>query len=358
MLNGQDEPRVVGYVRTYVSNIEVVNYQINMIHRFCFDNGYICDGTYIDNMSTAFCEKDRERAEGLGLSTSRGRQVFMNWELMMLRALQGELDIILVDCYQRLYNGPEQKMILEAICRDMGVTIIEIGPYSPEECKCMPIIYHCAAMSEHRPISGLKAIDKLYEEASRLCSSRGRLYLDWNNMSRKWYEKIKEDDVPKIIVVTRLELLNRKLCSVVEIAKNAKIFSLEEGCIEIHRDCSWLRDTKKVVIYDKQRTLHERDISEIQQEKFEVFTRTKTKWDIADMYIDTIRSGMTGLGNLVETLNCYDVVLMDSLVKLGENAGVLFKVLRRLNKPLYTLKEGEILWNTMELPEGQYTMSV
>lgn len=337
----EDNRKIVGYVRTLKDDENSSEIQRELIMSYCKRHGMICSSVFTD-IAGHYCRKeDYERAVTIGLSVSRWRTVFVQWENMLQEIMAGAIKCVLVDTALRLYNGDEQREIFYRICQNHKVQIIEVGWDAPIEDAI--IVYHRSLEPDKRTYSVLQDVDNLYSYSRLFKDSREiRLLLDTKNV-RSNYKKIRElKDC--MVICKRFDLLNRKILSVVHLAQNNEIVSMEEGKLAVTPLFDIPARVQRVVVYDKMRSNYEIATKDIRIEKFALFSE-RMQWNIVGTYADTMQSRTTERERMINDLEQYDAVLMDSLAKLDEKAGIAFKMISKIGKPIYTLQEGEVeLW--------------
>ena len=119
--------------------------------------------------------------------------------------------------------------------------------------------------------------------------------------------------------------------------------SMDEGELNISdKECvDLMKQPLKVVVYDHHKSEYQEETEKLQIEKFQAFVKYKTNgWTIRNIYIDGIRSGTKEeLQRLIHDAEKYDIVLLDSFDKFGETIKFT-KIMKKLNIPVYSLKEG------------------
>lgn len=350
----KDTRYIVGYIRTSPSNNTSCIIQKNMIQTFCNHNNLQCDYLYIDNGTF-----QKEQTEELNKSNHttimdflprRWQLMFPQWKNLLLRILHNEIACILVDTKLRLYNTIEQKELLERLCNNNSVTIIEVSNLDfPLETTTPIIVYHSANTPNKRTKVPLHDIDTLYQFASQLFDSwELQLYLDLNCYNHNNLNKLQQRNDIKIIVVKSLFHLNRKILSTIKIAQNypsLEIISMTEGILKVisGRNSLLLQQPLKVAIYNKHRSKAEKINDTLLMDKFKAFVRLNTNWTISDIYFDdTFGNKLGNWDALIQNKSSYDIVLVDSFAKFNDTIHFLKKLFTQLNKPIYSLKEGEI----------------
>ncbi len=342
---------IVGYIRSYTNSEATFNIQTNMIHTYCKRNGLICEKIYRD-IAPLHIRKitNIEQILSLNLATKQLRDDFPEWLQMILRIANNEISCILVDTKLRLFCNEKQKESLEQLCKEHQVVITEVNSSNhPSEAMFSTAVYHFTNHPYKRPVVALKDIDNLYQYASQLTKSwEVGLYLELETIGKKSLRYIKDNQKINTVVVKRLFHINRKVLPVIDLARkhsHMNLVSLEEGIFKV---CSspnnpLLNKKLRVLIYNRYLSTHEKDFSSLQIDIYKAFIRLKTNWHIVNIYTDdTFGKKQGNYFPLTQITEGYDVILVDSFQKFDTNIHGLKKLLQHVNKPIYSIKEGEI----------------
>lgn len=345
----------VGYIRSFGShNLGSVDIQGRFIERYCELKGIQISKIFYDiGAGKTRHVHERWKAEAIGMEQSKYVRVFSGWDDMMVAASCGAIGAIIVDTKLRLYNGAAQKEVLERICREQAIVIMETEgtDLQPESSLEKVAIYHYSMQKGRRTSVPLKDIDTLYEAVfHRPEWEASALYLDENNVRRNAYPELKGADGYNIIFVKSLYHIKRATTTFLsEIkyfkSKGVRICSEEEGQLVYGDDGAkkWLDEPLRAAVYDRQRFNKEVEDQEILLKKFSIFARLKTNgWVIADVFIDRLDCGQPKLEELVRKAADYDIVLVDTFGKVGSTVICLVQVLKKLQIPIYSLREGGI----------------
>lgn len=357
-----DHRKIVGYIRSFNNSQISHDTQKRFIEAYCSDNDIVIDEYFSDmNFRKSRRIEEFSRAAKIGISTKKWTRVFEAWENLMCQIVEGEIGCILVDTKIRLYDGTGQKNALERLCSEYGVTVIEVGDYQPSGSEALPklTLYHYSIEPDSRTSVALNDVDSLYEFASQRLKGweATALYLDLNSSNRTQLEKMMINVDCDLILVKNLFHIKRKMMPFLTVAKNLnkrniRIVSMEEGSLNFVEDKEkeWLSKPLRVAVYDKHRSTYEEENNEIQIDKFKAFVNCCTAgWSIEEVFIDTLESSnqQKKLNNLVKKAKsrCYDIVLVDTFGKIGDTAIWLARIMRQLDIPIISLREGGLELN-------------
>lgn len=349
------ERKIVGYIRTYNNSQQSKDMQIRMIKRYALNHGIVCSKVYSDQGFVKNRNVENQRiADFIGISNAKWNPVFPKWEELIIDIKKGQISTILVDTVLRLYSGTKQRVAIMAACEQYEVQIIEVGDYMPAKIeKPQLVIYHYTVKPEARTCIALNDVDDLYKYASQHFSGwEVALFLDLSDSRRKYIERITELTNCMILVKSYYHIKRHTLPFITMLRKLAdngvEVISTLEGKIALLNEKDSILRSKplKVAIYDHIRLVHEEKIKKVQIEKFKVFINCKTnKWSISDFYIDGLKSKQqTELYRLIADRGKYDVVLIDTFGKIADTINCFTDFLSKINKPLYSLKEGEVIF--------------
>lgn len=349
-----EERKVVGYIRCFISSKAAGEQQHFLIRSYCRSHSITCERFYCDmGYQNDRHVAEKWKAEKIGIDSRKDRPTFPAWDELMLDIIKGEIGAILVDTKLRLYNGLEQKEALERLCLQYDVKIIEVanddGPVDSTALKVAA--YHFSDRPEARTRIPLKDIDQIYEYASH---SKGwevvALFLDTTLNHRQYIQMLLERSDFDIILVKSFYHIKRKMTAFLSAAKKlrekgVRIISVEEGefiALE-NEEKEWLNKPMNIAVYDRLRSKYEKDIRQIQLDKFHAFSKYRAeKWNIQEIFIDEGANESENLKRLVQEAKNYDLIMVDSFGKIGETIIYIGRLLNSVNIPIYSLQEGGI----------------
>lgn len=345
----------VGYIRSFEThNLGSVHIQGRFIERYCALKGIQISKIFYDiGADKMRHDHEKWKAEAIGLVRSKYVRIFPGWDDMMVAASHGEIGVIIVDTKLRLYNGVAQKETLERICKEQDIVIMETEgtDLQSESSQEKVAIYHYSIQKGRRTSVPLKDIDTLYEAIfHRPDWEAAALYLDENDVRRNAYLELKGADGYSVVFVKSLYHIKRATTTFLSEmkyfkSKGVRIYSEEEGKLVYGDDGAkkWFNKPLRAVVYDRQRFNKEAEDQEILLKKFRIFARVKTNgWTIADVFIDRLNCGQTELAGLIRKAAGYDIVLVDTFGKIGDTVICLVQVLRKIQIPIYSLREGDV----------------
>jgi len=357
----KDDREIVGYIRTFQSLESVCDVQESLIRRYCDENAISFGRIFRDvGYSKRRHTDDRWKAKKIGLDTKSRLHTFAAWEDMLLGVIDGEIGCILVDTQARLFDGAEQKQVLERLCVDYDVTIIEVAnAFPPDSAAAVgATIYHYPVQFGARTCILLNDIDALYNYAShRKRWEVASLFLDLSPNNREGFAHMLEIAKCDIVLVKNFFHVKRHTSSFVGVVKQLhkkgiRLVSMDEGELNISdKECvDLMKQPLKAAVYDWHKSEYQEETEKLQMEKFQAFVKYKTNgWTIRNIYIDGIRSGTKEeLQRLIHNVEKYDIVLLDSFDKFGETIKFT-KIMKELNIPVYSLKEGVCINGTENL---------
>lgn len=359
-MNVKDDRKTVGYVRSYLEGEDCViacNMQKTMIDSYAVSQNLVCELIYTDMGSKPRrSAKDREKAKKIGMNPHKDVKTFSAWDELMIAIIDGTVGAIVVDNIMRLYNALEQKKVTERILLEYNVMIYIAGDLHPSSEGAVSIAcYHYTIQKKSKQIRNcipLNDVDSLYVYASKHKNWEiTGVYLDVKSSNRTEYPKLlNELDEYSAVLVKSLYHFNRKMMPFLAESKRFRnkgkdIYSQEEGKF-IYSEFTEDRFNKplKVALYDWQRSEQEAKEQDILMKKVNAFTRLKSdnNWTITGKYIDKIGSHQNELKRLIKASGQYDLILVDTFVKLGDTIIWLARVLNAIDIPIYSLREGGI----------------
>lgn len=348
----KDDREIVGYIRTFQSLESVCDVQESLIRRYCDENAISCGRIFRDvGYSKRRHTDDRWKAKKIGLDAKSWLHTFAAWEDMLLGVIDGEIGCILVDTQARLFDGAEQKQVLECLCVDYDVTIIEVAnAFPPDSAAAVgATIYHYPVQFGARTCILLNDIDALYNYAShRKRWEVASLFLDLSPNNREEFAHMLEMAKCDIVLVKNFFHVKRHTSAFIGVVKQfykkgIRLVSMDEGELNISdKECvDLMKQPLKVAVYDHHKSEYQEENENLQMDKFKAFVKYKTNgWTIKKVYIDGIRAGTQDeLQQLINDVGEYDIILLDSFDKLGETIRFT-KIVKKLNIPMFSLKEG------------------
>ncbi|WP_455190851.1 recombinase family protein [Eubacterium ramulus] len=327
-----EDKKIVGYVRSFSRWNRACDFQKQMIRKYCNIKHINCAYVFEDYVG------------------KKCKPVFREWEKLLNEIVEGKIEIILVDTKMRLYNSKVQKQLIVNACQQNGVEIIEVGSYRNDNSKQPKVvIYHSIFEPKERTCVPLNDIDALYEEASRQYSGwEASLYLDFNNSKAKYTEmSVALSDC--IVLVKSFFHITRHALSLLLFAAQLQtagctLISKSEGKLAVLYDSDkLLTKPLRIAVYDQMQSQHE--IEQISKEKLLAFVACKTcQWEIQDIYMDEMKDkDKPELMRLIQNRKNYDVVLIDSIVRMEKVTNRFIKCLCKIGKTIYSLREGEVI---------------
>lgn len=350
-----EKRKIVGYTRTYNNSQQSKDMQIQMIRRYALDHGIVCSKVYSDQRFVKNRNaENRWIADFIGIKSVRWNPVFPEWERLLGDIKKGQISTILVDTVLRLYSGTNQKIAIMSACEQYGVQIIEVGDYLPAKTESSQLtIYHYSIKPEARTCVALNDVDDLYEYASQHYNGwEAALFLDLSDSRRKYIERLTEL-TDGVVLVKSYFHIKRHTSAFLKMIKNfvnngVTVISATEEKITItnEEDGMLLSKTLKVAVYERFTSKYEEETRNIQLEKLRIFVACKaSKWSVSDIYIDELNSKQrTELYRLIADRGKYDIVLIDTFGKMADTINCFTDFLGKINKPLYSLKEREVIF--------------
>lgn len=256
------------------------------------------------------------------------------WETLMEKIIDGEVEKILVDCKIRLFNGKEQYQVLQHLCEEYEVKIVEAGNDVPSN----TIVYYESTHKNRRTSIPLKDIDMIYSKCSQL-DIVPRLILLEEGKIHHFLDYI--DENTSFVLVKNHQHIYRKVYPTLSMLKTAwrksvRVISLEEGEIIPVEDIG--SEKNVAVVYDKARSMHEACSQQLTLDVIQTFIKIKTKWDVQEVYIDD-RNSNSAYSLMKKSLNDNVILVVDTLGKLGTDISMIVNLLST-GATIYSLKEG------------------
>ena len=327
---------VVGYIRVYGDNPgKAEKVQKEMLQRYATKNGINDEiSFFIDSSITNKRKRNlSERTRAKRINLPEGVSIMPGWETLMEKIIDGEVEKILVDCKIRLFNGKEQYQVLQHLCEEYEVKIVEAGNDVPSN----TIVYYESTHKNRRTSIPLKDIDAIYSKCSQL-DIVPRLILLEEGKIHHFLDYV--DDKTRFVLVKNYQHIYRKVYPTLSMLKTAwsksvRVISLEEGEI-IPVDIG--SEENIAVVYDKARSKHEACSQQLTLDVIQTFIRIKTKWDVQEVYIDD-RNSNSAYSSMKKRLSGDITLVVDTFGKLGADISMIVNLLRT-GATIYSLKEG------------------
>lgn len=327
---------VVGYIRVYGDNPgKAEKVQKEMLQRYATKNGINDEiSFFIDSSITNKRKRNlSERTRAKRINLPEGVSIMPGWETLMEKIIDGEVEKILVDCKIRLFNGKEQYQVLQHLCEEYEVKIVEAGNDVPSN----TIVYYESTHKNRRTSIPLKDIDAIYSKCSQL-DIVPRLILLEEGKIHHFLDYV--DDKTRFVLVKNYQHIYRKVYPTLSMLKTAwsksvRVISLEEGEI-IPVDIG--SEENIAVVYDKARSKHEACSQQLILDVIHAFISIKTKWDVQEVYVDDRKSN-SAYSSMKKNLNGNVILVVDTFGKLGADISMIVNLLRT-GATIYSLKEG------------------
>ena len=350
------EREVVGYIRSRNKDGNDCEMQRLLIDHYLEHLGMESPKLFIDKSHKVrrLRSEDAERAEQLKIVHPGTTLYYPEWEKMLVDVMGQKIGTIIVDRKERLYHNLEDRQLLDRIAGQYEVQIIEIDRVDwPEEINfCKVGIYHHFIKNPQR--EGIRTakligdISNFYEVISshtdwKVCG----LYIDDTADKRTALPRLLERDDLDVILCKYYYLVNRKTLAFLQIVremnrKGITLQSTEEGTLHYVPDGGeFLKGNLRAAKYECFRSDYEYSIRELTDRRFSVFFQTVAiSWQIVAEYKDNTRKPAANYERMAENVNHFDVIVIESFGKLGESVNELMACLRKVNRPVYSLKEG------------------
>ena len=327
---------IVGYIRVYgYDSRKAEKVQREMIRRYCEKKGGNREiAFFIDSYITNKRKRNlSERKRANRIKLQEGVSIMPGWETLMEKIIDGEVKEIIVDCKIRLFNGKEQYQVLQRLCEEYEVQIIEVG----NDVSSDTIVYYESTHKNRRTSIPLKDIDAIYAKCSQL-DIVPRLILLEEGKIHHFLDYV--DDNTRFVLVKNYQHIYRKVYPTLSMLKTAwsksvRVISLEEGEI-IPVDIG--SEENIAVVYDKARSKHEACSQQLTLDVIQTFIKIKTKWDVQEVYIDD-RNSNSAYSSMKKRLSGDITLVVDTFGKLGADISMIVNLLRT-GATIYSLKEG------------------
>lgn len=349
------EKIIVGYVRSLHGSLNDCDMQEKLIKRYSQLMSFDLLKMFIDmGFVKRRAEEDVEREKKLGVEYPRHIRRYPAWEEMLIKAMNDEISIIIVDRKERLYRNLNDLNLLETIVRQHGIQILEVENLDwPDEAQMSNVAaYHYFVPNTRR--KGIRTANLMndicdfYEEiaahaAWRLCG----LYIDSSAFKKTELPKLLARDDIDVIICKYFYHINRKVLFFLQMVqefnlRGISLLSTEEGLLRYDPTGGELiTESLRVAIYDCSRSELERMTREITRKRMELFLRTvAVGWVETAIYAEETALPGVAFDLLAENAKNYDVVVIDTFAKLGATVNELMDCMQRVKKPFYSLKEG------------------
>ena len=323
--------------------------QEQMICQFCEMQGI--------DLTNIFVDVDNDTGGKLRwLPSSDNQPLYMEGKLLKSWIQEGKIDCIYVDSEIRLKVAYFYSDDFWKLCHDKDIRIIEIfldDKISESKDLQRTVVYHFTDGSEKRPCIVEKDIDSIYKYLdSHKNWNPVALYLDKTlvKTNQMQYQQLRKRFDRYDILLTKdfyhiqtktvtfwkhiQQLLSERIC----------IHSVIDGNLDYFYDPQWLLKDLKVAIY--YRSSEAAGASDLRAETLNMFVSMKTQWNVQKVYADQrtkYSDKQTELESLLLEASQYDLILVDSFVSIHFRTAKLMKTKKKLNKPIYSMKEGGIL---------------
>ena len=345
--------KTVAYISSVTGSIASCSVQRAMIVRYCNYHKITCERFYCDTSEARRNRSEVKNIRELGYSHAyRLEKYFPQYDQMLYDIIRGNISTILVDTIGRLTANKEQSKFFQKLCVNYKVEVIEVCGHLEglkQDNTRNVAIYHITDQSKERPRIYVKCIDGLYEVSQQNGWGTPFLFQDFSLVKSeqvKYQEFKTHANKYDMLVVSDFYHIEDKLSVFVsEIqeleAKGIKVESIKEGRVRISDD--FLKKSLKVAIYD--RWLDENDEG-LELDRLKAFVKYKTDWKIASIYKEAEKietdSKQQELQNLLSERHNYDAILVRRFNCLHWRTSMFFKIARKMNIPIYSMKEGGV----------------
>lgn len=346
--------KVVGYVSAFKGKSGACEIQKEMILRYCECNEITCNIFYCDTSEEKRTSANVKHMQELGYTHAYRLEKYLPEYEQMLQAIAYEgVKIILVDTRVRLPANKYQKAFFKKLCTQYDVKVIEVSGYlegQAVEDKKKVAVYRVTNSLVERPRKYASGIDKLYEVSWLNGWGTPFLFQDFSLVKSKQlrYQEFKAHaNKYDLLIVTDLYHIEDKLSVFISELQNLEVKGVEvesvgEGKVKRTTE-DFLNQPLKVVIYD--RWLDENDEG-LELDRLKAFVKHKTHWEIACIYRESEKvetdSKQQELQKLLSESYKYDAILVRKFNCLHWRTSMFFKIARKVNIPIYSMKEGGI----------------
>ena len=323
--------------------------QEQMICQFCEMQGI--------DLTNIFVDVDNDTGGKLRwLPSSDNQPFYMEGKLLKSWIQEGKIDCIYVDSEIRLKVVYSHSDDFWELCHDKNIRIIEIfldDKISESKGLQRTVVYHFTDGSEKRPCIVEKDIDSIYKYLDRHENwNPVALYLDKTlvKTNQAQYQRLrKQSDKYNILLTKDFYHIQTKTVTFWKhvqqlLSEGVHIQSVIDGNLDYFYDPQWLLKDLKVAIY--YRSSEAAGASNLRAETLNMFVSMKTQWNVQKVYADQrtkYSDKQPELESLLLEASQYDLILVDSFVSIHFRTAKLMKTKKKLNKPIYSMKEGGIL---------------
>ena len=342
-----ENTKFAGYIRSPTANQNACDVQRHMIEAYCAAQG-IDDCTVYEDKG--FRENRHKSgvavANILGLCAERWSDEYPACEQLMLDVMTGNITTILVDTKLRLYAGTEQKRVFERVLNGSQTNIIEVGSITPsqkDDDLQTVCVYHYA-IKPGRTTVVLNQIDRMYDYAVTKIDGSAvvGLYLDHSDRARKMLDRLLLRNDIDVILSKDLYHIKRYLGAFIHIlfhlvANNTQLITLEEGKISTTMDTPVITN---VTIYENPQSEFEIENQSILIDRLKLFCKQKN-WQVKRVVVN---DGDANPIDLLSRENDTDMILVSSYSRLISETSELGRLISKVTTPIYSIKEGRILF--------------
>lgn len=281
---------------------------------------------------------------------------YMEGKLLKSWIEEGKINCIYVDSEVRLKVAYSRSDDFWELCHDKGVRIIEVvlddKILEPKDLQGT-VVYHFTDGSDKRPRIVEKDIDSIYKYLDRHENwNPVALYLDKTlvKTNQAQYQRLrKQSDKYNILLTKDFYHIQTKTVTFWKhvqqlLSEGVHIQSVIDGNLDYFYDPQWLLKNLKVAIY--YRSSEAVGESDLRVETLKMFVTMKTQWNVQKVYTDQrtkYSDKQPELERLLSEVFQYDLILVDSFVSIHFRTAKSIKIKKKLNKPIYSMKEGGIL---------------
>lgn len=349
--------RFIGYVRSNLPDKELAHeacgIQKYRIKCFCREAAIeyvdiIEDYGYKDDCR----KKEKGLATELGVPELKDKYIPEGWGKILGTIVHNEIDVIIVDTKMRLAINERYATIINRLCNENGVTIMEIpainAPENPED---RIYLYHCTNNPAKRCGVVINDIDEMYIYATSLKGGVAGLFVDTEFRDRIQLENAINACGQGTLVVKNYLHLKRFTGASFAVFKQieesgGRIISQEEGYLR-SLDKETINKLKlsqiRVAFYDSHLHKYDLDNKELEIQKVKAYIRCNTSgWilDTDDIYVDEYGfKKQRRLEELISKQDMYGLIIIDSYPRLSKDISRFMKIVKRIHIPIYSMKE-------------------
>ena len=322
---------IASYIWSYSSR--TISCKQHMIEEYCKENRLSIKHNYCDTGKRIKAStNDNWKAEKLGISLRKGRRTLPQWENLMVAITKKEIDTVLVCNKVELTSSSETAEVLNRILAEYNVTIVEVRLPSSQNLKesgNMAFLYHSSSALS-RPVITIKELDDLIEFAATHDWQVARICVDTDIYAHHGLNQMIDTEKAGIMIFKCVMHISRHteyaFSSLHRAAdRGMRIMSIKEG--ELIFPDEIVSTHKKALAYLKH---GKNEAKRIARKKLDLFTETKTFWSI---------TGYTSRYSFSD-YDDYDILLVEHIHDLGNDSVDLIRILRKIHRPVYSIKEG------------------